>query len=483
MIFNSYQYLLFFPIVVFIYFSIPRNNWRIILLLLASYFFYMCWNPVYIVLILASTILDYFVGKGMSTAISDKKRKFLLGLSLLGNLGVLFYFKYYNFLADNIQIILDLINPELQIVHHEFLLPVGISFYTFQTLSYTLDVYNKKLEAEHNFFRFALYVSFFPQLVAGPIERATKLLPQFLVKHNFDYQRTSDGLKLILWGLFKKIVVADRFAAYVDEVYNNPDAYSGMPIVMATVFFVFQIYCDFSGYSDIAIGSARVLGYDLMENFKGPLLSRNITELWRRWHISLSTWIRDYLYNPLMFKVRYWGNYGVVFIILLTFVAVGIWHGANWTYIVFGFLHGIVLAYESVTRKFRRNLKKGMSSSIYTVISVFLTFIFWSFTCLIFRANSLSDAGLLFGNIFNYQANFFSINIFNSRYELLELKISLIILVFMVLVHFIEYEKNIIELLQDKKIVYRWIVYIVLFLSIPLLGEYGEYKQFIYFQF
>jgi len=443
----------------------------------------MCWNPVYILLILASTLLDFFVAKRIDTSESEQQRKLLLGLSLLGNLGVLFYFKYYNFLASNVQILLDFINPELQFVQHEFLLPVGISFYTFQTLSYTLDVYKRKMNSERNFFKFALYVSFFPQLVAGPIERATNLLPQFSIKYDFDYQRVSDGLKLVLWGLFKKIVVADRFAIYVDEVYNNPDAYQGMPIVMATVFFVFQLYCDFSGYSDIAVGSAKILGYDLMENFRGPLLSRNITELWRRWHISLSTWIRDYMYKPLMFKFRYWGNNGMTTIVLFTFVVIGIWHGANWPCIIFGFLHGIALAYEVSTKKIRRNLKKRIPGNLYTSISILLTFIYWSFTCLVFRSNSLHDAGLLLKNIFNNNGDFLNIFIYSSANQLFELNISLCILTFMILTHFIEFNKNIIEFLETKSIFYRWLIYICLFLSIPLLGEYGTYKQFIYFQF
>ena len=483
MLFNSYEYLFFFPIVSLLYFVIPRNNWRIIFLLLASYFFYMCWNPVYIVLIFASTVIDFFIGKSIENADSKVQKRKFLSVSLIANLGILLYFKYYNFLATNIQIGLSLAGLDLEVPQHSFLLPVGISFYTFQTLSYTLDIYYGKLKAENNFLRFALYVSFFPQLVAGPIERSVNLLPQFLSKKEFDYHRVSDGLKLILWGLFKKIVAADSFALYVDKVYSDPDSFGGGAILMASIFFVFQIYCDFSGYSDIAIGSARVLGFDLMENFKGPLLSRNISELWRRWHISLSSWIRDYLYNPLAFKWRALGDTGLILSLVITFALVGVWHGANWTFILFGFLHGMAMSYEALSRKFRKRLSKKIPKVLYATLSVCITFIFWTFTLLLFRSSSVTEAGLLIGKIFAISNDTMSIDIYPAIYDKVQMYLSFCILIFIILTHFIEYHKNAIEFINPLPKLTRWSIYLVLVLAIINFGEYGEYRQFIYFQF
>ena len=487
MLFNSYSYLFFFPLVCFVYFLLPKVKLRIPFLLLASYFFYMCWNPVYIVLILLSTLIDYFVAKKVENSNGHKAKKKWLYLSLFVNLGILFYFKYYNFLAENIESLFEIFSLHVNIPDHSWILPVGISFYTFQTLSYTLDVYNGKLKAESNFWKFALYVSFFPQLVAGPIERSTNLLPQFDIKHSFDYKRVRLGMILILVGLFKKIVVADRFAMYVDQVYNNPNDHLGFTIVMATVFFVFQIYCDFSGYSDMAIGSAKVLGFNLMDNFKGPLLSKNVSELWRRWHISLSTWIRDYLYNPLLYKFRNSGTFFIHFVSFVTFVSVGIWHGANWTFIVFGLLQALAISLELITKKYRKKLKKVINIKFYNIISIIGTFSFWSFCCLIFRSKSIEEAMLLTKNALSYKHdaihNYFNINIYTNGIDILELKISLIILALISFIHLFEYKYDFAKFISQRSILARWVFYLVMIISIPLLGQYGEYKQFIYFQF
>ena len=482
MLFNSIEYLIFLPVVLVLYFLLGSNKLRIILLLIASYFFYMCWNPVFIILILVSTVVDYTISRRIDASKVHKHRKRLLYLSLLTNLGILFYFKYYNFLLETLQPLVDLMAPEMVFRQHTWLLPVGISFYTFQTLGYTLDVYNKKLKAEKNFFTFALYVSFFPQLVAGPIERSTQLLPQFAQTHTFEYQRFSDGFKLILWGLFKKMVVADRLAVYVDLIYNNPDSYTGIPVLIASIFFVFQIYCDFSAYSDIAIGSARILGYNLMDNFKGPLLSHNVTELWRRWHISLSTWIRDYIYNPMLFKHREGGMKSIILILVATFVAVGIWHGANWTYILFGFLHGIVIAIEAITRKKRKKIFKNLPQHLIYPIAVLLTFVFWTITCLIFRSSSVEVAGNLFHNLFAHSNTTFQINIFQKVSEFTEFKITLGFLLILILAHFIEYGNGIVHFLTTKHIVIRWSIYMFLINSIILFSPNNK-EEFIYFQF
>jgi len=293
MLFNSLQFLFFFPIVVAIYFALnPKYRW--ILLLIASYYFYMCWNYKYIVLIMASTVVDYISGILLYRSSKKRIRTLFLLASLGTNLGLLFFFKYFNFFSESANVVLDKLNIFYNTPTFNYLLPVGISFYTFQTLSYTIDIYMKKREPEYHFGKFALFVSFFPQLVAGPIERSVNLLPQFHRNFKFEYERVKNGILLMSWGFFKKVVIADRLSEYVNLVYNNASDYSGLQHMIATFFFSFQIYCDFSGYSDIAIGSALIMGYTLMTNFNRPYLAQNIGEFWRRWHISLSTWFREH---------------------------------------------------------------------------------------------------------------------------------------------------------------------------------------------
>ena len=298
MLFNSLQFVVFFPIVIILYFLTPYKK-RWILLLIASYYFYMCWKVDYIILIMISTLIDYICSNKMSQINEKIKRKKWLLLSIFSNLGILFGFKYFNFFSENIQSLFNHYNIFYEMPFFNVLLPVGISFYTFQTLSYTIDVYNGKTAAQKHLGVFAVYVSFFPQLVAGPIERSNHLLPQFFRKHDFSYNRVKSGLQKMLWGFFKKIVIADNLAILVDGVYNNVGNYNGLALIVATIFFTFQIYCDFSGYSDIAIGTAKVMGFELRENFKRPYFSKSIREFWQRWHITLSTWFRDYVYIPL----------------------------------------------------------------------------------------------------------------------------------------------------------------------------------------
>lgn len=282
-------------------------------------------------------------------------RKWILLVTLLFNVGILFVFKYYNFFNDSLRTALNIFNISYNAPTLKLLLPVGISFYTFQVISYLADVYKGEQGAERHFGHFAVFVAFFPKLVAGPIERARNLLPQFYEKQEFDYQRASDGLKLIGWGLFKKMVIADRVAVYVNQVYNNPGDYTGAPVAMATVFYAIQVYCDFSGYTDIARGSALILGFRLMENFNRPYFSKSISEFWRRWHISLSSWLEDYIYTPILIKKRDWGLTAIIFSLLVTFITCGLWHGANWTFVIWGLLHGVMLSLEVVTRKNEKN--------------------------------------------------------------------------------------------------------------------------------
>ena len=365
----------------------------------------MSWNPAYIILIILSTVVDYFAGLKMGSTDDKSKRKKYLFASLFINLGMLFFFKYYNFFSDSFTYLLNEF-PVMQMGNFlptfDLLLPVGISFYTFQTLSYTIDVYRGEKEPEKHFGIFALYVSFFPQLVAGPIERSTRLLPQFKEEYKFDYIRVTDGLKLMLWGYFKKVVVADRLAIFVNGVYNDVSGVEGIPLILATVFFAFQIYCDFSGYSDIAIGAAQIMGFDLMDNFKRPYFSKSIPEFWRRWHISLSTWFKDYVYIPLggnrVSKLRYYAN------LFITFLISGLWHGAAWTFVIWGALHGFYQIFSLLTKKYRYKLKESIGIVNYPTLNKYLqigvTFVLVDFAWIFFRANSLNDAWYIINNLF-----------------------------------------------------------------------------------
>ena len=341
MLFNSLEFCIFFPIIFTLYFActhkISRNLVSQIILLTASLFFYACWNPSYLALILISVAITYLSGIYMEK--HEAKKKLILTFSLVSNLAILFFFKYYNFLADSVHSACTFLGCEINIPNFNVLLPVGISFYTFQALGYSIDVYNGKISAEKNFITYALFVTFFPQLVAGPIERTKNLLDQFKIDYKIDYDRITSGLKLCAWGYFKKVVVADRLAIYVNGIYNNVDGATGSALVLATFFFAFQILCDFSGYSDIAIGVSRILGFKLMKNFNRPYFSKSIPEFWRRWHISLSTWFKDYLYIPM--GGNRCGAARRYFNLFTTFFVSGIWHGAAWTYIIWGTLHGV----------------------------------------------------------------------------------------------------------------------------------------------
>jgi D-alanyl-lipoteichoic acid acyltransferase DltB (MBOAT superfamily) len=363
-----------------------RNTLTRLLLLGSSLFFYACWNPVYLALILFSVAVTWLSGILMSGA-EPGKRKFILIGSLVLNLGILFFFKYYNFFADTANALFGVLKPASSAVFPAFnvLLPVGISFYTFQALGYSIDVFRGTVAAERNFVTYALFVTFFPQLVAGPIERTGNLLPQFKEDHVFDYDRVTAGLKLAAWGMFKKVVIADRLAVYVNAVYGNPGVYPAAALALATFFFTFQIYCDFSGYSDIAIGSARVLGFDLMTNFRRPYFSQSITEFWRRWHISLSTWLKDYIYIPLGGNRK--GAFRQKLNLLITFLLSGLWHGAAWHFVIWGLLHGIFQVIErSIPERLNAMLNKV------PVVRICVTFLLVSLTWVFFRANTTGDA-------------------------------------------------------------------------------------------
>jgi D-alanyl-lipoteichoic acid acyltransferase DltB (MBOAT superfamily) len=403
MLFNSFHFFLFFPVVTLLYFALA-HRFRWILLLAASYYFYMCWRPEYIVLIMISTTVDYFAAIKIEDARAPRVRKYFLLTSLVVNFGLLFSFKYFNFIAATLSGLLALVHAPVSIPALDVLLPVGISFYTFQEVSYVIDVYRGHLPAQRHLGVFALYVSYFPQLVAGPIERSPRLMPQLTERHQFNTEDAVYGLRMILWGMCKKVVIADNLATWVDAVYEAPGACPGPVLALGTICFAFQIYCDFSGYSDIAVGSARIMGISLMRNFDRPYLSRSIPEFWQRWHISLSTWFRDYVYIPLGgSRVSPWRWYANI---LIVFAVSGLWHGANWTFVVWGTLHGSYYVIGKLLARPRAALVAvtglGKVPRLRAVLQTALTFVLACFAWIFFRAPNMESAwavisGLPFG--------------------------------------------------------------------------------------
>lgn len=397
MLFNSIPFLLFFPIVCALYFCIPSSQVkaRNLLLLVASYYFYMNWEPAYALLLLTSTVVTYLSALGIGYFEERRKKKLCLITSLVLNLTILALFKYYNFLAFNIEHVLQTSGLEIDMPRFGFLLPVGISFYTFQALGYSIDVYRGNTKVERNFLTYALFVSFFPQLVAGPIERSNSLLPQFKLRHHFDYDAVMAGVRLMLWGYFMKLVLADRCGLYVDNIFSNLNKHNGGSYLVASLLFPFQIYGDFAGYSLIAIGVARILGFQLMGNFHHPYLSCSVGEFWHRWHISLSTWFKDYVYITLGGnRVGRFRNY---FNLLVTFVVSGIWHGANWTFFCWGTLHGLLLCIEKVLGIGRRTYR-GIGRFFHWAVTFSLVCLLW----ILFRTDSLSDAITIITGIFTH---------------------------------------------------------------------------------
>ncbi len=485
MLFNSVEFLIFFPIVAALYFACPyRYRWA--LLLAASYYFYAAWKLEYIVLIIASTLISYGAAMLMVKPAYQTKRTLLLVIGLGSNLAILFAFKYFNFVNDSLQAVFDQFNLFYNVPMFQALLPVGISFYTFQTLGYIIDVYRGQIEPERHLGRFALFVSFFPQLVAGPIERAANLLPQFYTKFHFDEARVTSGLRLMLWGMFQKVVIADRLGLYVNAVYNEPLAWSGWPVLMATFFFAFQIYCDFAGYSNIAIGAARVMGFNLMENFRRPYFAQSPAEFWRRWHISLSTWFRDYLYIPLggsrVPLPRWYLN------LMIVFVVSGLWHGAAWTFVIWGGLHGLYVVGQAATKNARNKLASRLGldrrPTTRAVLSGLITFSLVYLAWIFFRANSIGDAFLLLGNM-TPLTNFADVTapwatIASNPAQEMALSLGLILL--LLLVHWVQEQPRSIPILWQRPLWFRWAVYLSLALAIMNLGI-TEGVPFIYFQF
>ena len=483
MLFNSLDYLIFFPVVVALYFAIPAK-WRWLLLLIASYFFYMCWKAEYVILIMISTLVDYYAGVKMGQMPNKRKKKPYLILSILINLGMLAGFKYLDFFNGSANMLFREFNIDQQLPIFNILLPVGISFYIFQSLSYTIDVYRGSILPERHLGKFALYVSFFPQLVAGPIERSGNLLPQVNQPQPFNQHRLVSGLKLMLWGFFKKVVIADRLGMFVGNVYGNPSEYTGLPVVLATVLFAFQLYCDFSGYTDIARGSARIMGYDLMINFNRPLIARSLRDFWNRWHISLTTWFRDYLLYSLPYikgkqiiMVKIYRN------LIITYIIMGLWHGAAWTFVIFGIFHGVLLVLETVTERHRNWLfeKSGMDKVpiIRTGASILVTFTILSFSLLFFRANSMKDSLLLISNAFDFSTFSASLGGIIKDYEVM---FGMLMIVFLMIAEYMHEKYDLVRVLAARHVLVRWPVYIGFFFFVLLFGVLHK-QMFIYFQF
>lgn len=476
MLFNSFQFLYFFIVVTSLYFILPHNK-RWLLLLVSSCYFYMAFVPIYILILAFTIFVDYYAAIFIEKS-HGKRRKTYLVCSLIANIGVLCIFKYYNFIDSNLSFLLHGFGLSNPLPYLSILLPIGLSFHTFQAMSYTIEVYRGNQQAEKHFGIYSLYVMFYPQLVAGPIERPQNLLHQFREKHDPDYKRVVDGLKLMLWGFFKKLVIADRLALYVNAVYNNSEHHNGMSLLVATIFFAFQIYCDFSGYSDIAIGAARVMGFKLMTNFNRPYFSKSIAEFWKRWHISLSTWFKDYLYIPLggnrVAMPRWFFNLFIVFLIS------GLWHGANWTYIIWGGINGLYLVMAIITQKwsdkFTNLTRLNKLPLVNNFFQVIITFCLICFAWIFFRANSLPQALDIIEKIASFNGSIYNLN---SSVFLF----SVSAIAFLLLVEFKrEYFNNLFSFTYSNHWLIRNLYYAFLITIIILAGVFDG-GEFIYFQF
>lgn len=512
MLFNSGEFLIFFPIVTIAYFLLP-HRYRWALLLAASCWFYMAFIPKYILILGVTITVDYFAGLGLEK-FEGRKKRWVLMASILANIGMLSFFKYFNFANENISALASFLGWNYPIHNLSIILPIGLSFHTFQSLSYTIEVYRGHQKAERHFGYLALYVMYYPQLVAGPIERPQNVLHQLHEEHHFEYQRVADGLKRMAWGMFKKVVIADRMVVFVNPVYSDPSSFSGPALVLATLAFAIQIYCDFSGYSDIALGSAQVMGVRLMKNFDHPYFARSISEFWSRWHISLSTWFRDYLYIPLggnrVSKPRWMFN------IFVTFLVSGLWHGANWTYIIWGALHGTYFVLSALTESARARLASllglGGWPRLRAALSTLTTFALVSFAWIFFRAASLSDALYISGHLATGWTEFLRQGwrmlqqdwsqvasgglypLADSLFRALKpltgesrtvIVLTLFALLILLVVEILQFRGDVLERIRQRPVWFRRVLYASLIAAILILGaSYASVQQaFIYFQF
>lgn len=487
MLFNSAGFLLFFPIVTLIYFLIP-HKYRYVWIFATSYYFYMCWNPVYAFLLLGVTVFTYFC-----SIFIEKRRetagKSLLLLAVIFSVALLSIFKYSSFISKTISEALSIVHINLAIPSFSFVIPVGISFYLFQSLGYVIDVYKGKIKAEKNFVLYAAYISFFPQLVAGPIERADKLLPQFYEEHRFDYERVKNNLLLMLYGFFMKIVVADRIAIFVDTVYDNYSTYDGWLLIMATVLFAFQIYCDFAGYSTIAKGAAGVMGFELMDNFNAPYCAMSVKEFWGRWHISLTSWFRDYVYIPLGGNRK--GAFRKGLNTLIVFFLSGLWHGPSWSYILWGLLNGFYIVIEGFIKSFLAKVRLivKLPAAVKRIFGTLITFILVDFSWIFFRAPGLGTAKNILKSMLTFN-HFHALRDNTIHFYIMEqhafffMLFSIVLLIIVDICHYrgFHYRKFIFE----RNIFFRWSFYWLFLMSIIIFGVWGpafDQSAFIYFQF
>jgi len=475
MIFNSIAFLLFLPITFLLYWAISKKSLKLqnLYILGVSYFFYGWWDWRFLFLIASSSLVDYWLSNKIHQAKSKNHKKYFLSLSILMNLGLLGFFKYFNFFTDSFVDLFNTIGFEADYITLKIILPIGISFYTFQTLSYTIDVYREKLKPSNSIIQFFAYVSFFPQLVAGPIERATNLLPQFQKKRTFDYHQAADGMRQMLWGFFKKVVVADNCGVFVDRAFANPDASSSGELFIAMIFFAFQLYGDFAGYSDIAIGSARLFGFKLKQNFAFPYFARDIAEFYRRWHMSLTNWFKDYVYFPLggsreglKISIR---NVFIIYLIN------GFWHGANWTFIFWGFLNALYYVPLMLFRRHRKNLEIVAANSFFPslreVYAITETFIVTCFIRVFFRAESITDAFTYIRRIFSFEG---------SSLKNLD-KVTILVICIMLVFEWFHRTKKHGLAIDNQNVYVRWSIYLFIFILILLFGKSSD--SFIYFQF
>ena len=477
MFFNSFHFALFLPLIFILYWFVfnKSKSTQNFLLICASYYFYSCWNWYFLFLLVFSTLLDYFAALQIEKSKTAKRSKIILWICVSINLGFLGVFKYYNFFADSFSALLASCGVNASPVLLNIILPVGISFYTFHGLSYIIDIYYKRIKAEPNFIDYSLFVSYFPLLVAGPIERATHLLPQIKVKRNFDFDKAKQGIYQIIWGLVKKIVIADSCAVYANQIFDHYQNMNSLSLILGTVYFAFQIYGDFSGYSDIALGTSKLFGIDLLKNFDFPYFSRDIAEFWRKWHISLSSWFKDYVYIPLG------GSAGSVWLkvrnTFIIFLVSGFWHGANWTYVAWGFINALYFLPLLLLKQNRKNINSIKLtfdfSSFKEIFNLLLTFGITCFAWIFFRSKSITDAFLYIKKIFvnwTFKEQYFEIERYN--YELLYL-----------IVVFVIVEWNFKEKIEPISGKYSWIKLALCLAAILALGVFSDSKEFIYFQF
>ena len=493
MLFNSFSFVIFFVVVTGLYFLLPHKL-RWLMLLIASCTFYMFFVPIYILILFATIIIDYFAGIYIEKSVG-KRRKYILVISLISNIGILAFFKYFNFFIDNVNTAFHFLNWNYSLDLLKIILPIGLSFHTFQAMSYTIEVYRGNQRAEKHFGIYSLYVMYYPQLVAGPIERPQNLLPQFHTKHKFNPYLFSNGLKQMLLGFFKKVVIADNLAPYVNQIYDNPHHYESITIFIATIFFALQIYCDFSGYSDIALGASRIMGIELMQNFKAPYRAISISDFWSRWHMSLSTWFKDYVYIPLggnrVPQLRLFFNLFIVFLLS------GFWHGASWTFIVWGIIHGVYTIIEIIANKnFPLQFYHKSQKLLPTLVKRGVVFYLVCFAWIFFRADNISKAmfiakAYIFG-IPSYlyhltqkgylwlEPLIFKKDIHQYFIDFLLLGLSLGILFY---INKIEYKTKFINYMDNKQLILRWGFYELLILLFFVFGAFHSKQEFIYFQF